>query len=71
MRFVLRIAIVGGVVALLGGAYLGWLRREAHQSDDLLAGPGALIGDAKDAVAKMNARMQAEQAELKETEQAH
>jgi hypothetical protein len=69
MRLLLRVAIVGGVVALLGGAYLGWVRRTTQQSNDVLAGPGAMIDDAKQAVAKMNARIQAEQAELKETEQ--
>lgn len=69
-RLVARVAIVGGVVALLGGAYFGWMRRTAGQSKDTFAGPGAMIDDAKAAVAKMNARTQAEQAELKETEQA-
>jgi ABC-type transport system involved in cytochrome bd biosynthesis fused ATPase/permease subunit len=70
LRLVLRLAIIGGVIALLAGAYFGWLRRESQQSHDALAGPGALIDDAKAAVSKMNARIQAEQAELKETEQA-
>jgi hypothetical protein len=69
MRLLLRVTIIGGFVALLGGAYLGWVRRTTQQSNDVLAGPGAMIDDAKQAVAKMNARIQAEQAELKETEQ--
>jgi hypothetical protein len=69
MRLLLRVAIIGGFVALLGGAYLGWVRRTTQQSSDILAGPGAMIDEAKQAVAKMNARIQAEQAELKETEQ--
>jgi hypothetical protein len=70
LRVFVRLAIVGGVVALLAGAYFGWLRRSAGQSTAALAGPGALIEDAQNAVAKMNARAQAEQAELKEIEQA-
>jgi hypothetical protein len=70
LRLFARFAIIGGVVVLLAGAYLGWLRRTTHQSADALAGPGALIDDAKSAVAKMNARISAEQAELKETERA-
>jgi hypothetical protein len=70
LRLVVRLAIVGGLGALLVGAYFGWLRRTSQQSTDLLAGPGTLITDAKDAVGKMNARIQAEQAELKEAEQA-
>src|SRR5450432_222 len=70
LRLFVRLAIVGGVGALLVGAYFGWLRRTSQQSSDLLAGPDTLITDAKDAVGKMNARIQAEQAELKEAEQA-
>jgi hypothetical protein len=70
MRFVLRVAIVAGVVALLGSAYFGWARRTARQSNDVLATPGALIDDAKAAVDKMNARIKAQQAELKEAAEA-
>ena len=70
MRTVLRLGIIGGVILLLGGAYLGWMRRATGQSRDALAGPTAIIDDAKAAVLKMNARMAAEQAELKEAEQA-
>ena len=70
LRLVMRLAIVGAVVALLAGAYLGWMRRTTTQSTDAFAGPGALIEDAKQSVAKMNARIQAEQAEIKEAEQA-
>lgn len=70
LRLFLRLAIVGGLVALLAGAYFGWMRRTTQQSDSMLAGPGALIGDAKRAVDQMNARMRAQQAELKEIEQA-
>jgi hypothetical protein len=70
LRLVLRLAIMGGVVALLAGAYFGWVRRTTQQSDSLLASPGALIGDAKRAVEQMNASMRAQQAELKEIEQA-
>jgi hypothetical protein len=70
LRLVLRLAIVGALIAVLAGAYFGWLRRGVGQSNDTFAGPGALIDDAKGAVAKMNARIRAEQAELKEIEQA-
>jgi len=69
-RLAVRLAILAGVVALLGGAYFAWLRRNAGLSSDALATPSALIDDAKAAVAKMNARTQAEQNELKETERA-
>jgi hypothetical protein len=69
MRLVLRVGVIGGVVALLAGAYLGWLRRTTQQSGDAFSGPGSIIDDAKQAVAKMNARTQAQQTELKEIEQ--
>ncbi|HEX3853381.1 MAG TPA: hypothetical protein VHW01_20595, partial [Polyangiaceae bacterium] len=63
-------SIIGGVIVLLGGAYLGWMRRATGQSHDALASPTAIIDDAKEAVDKMNARIAAEQAEIKEAEQA-
>jgi hypothetical protein len=66
---VLRLVLVLCVVALLGGAYLGWTRRVAQQSNDLLSSPGAMIEDAKSAVDKMNARIKEQQAQLKEAEQ--
>jgi len=71
MRWLARLAIIGGLLVVLGSAYLGWIRRQSQQSSDAFASPSAMIDDAKSAVAKMNARIQAEQAELKETEQAH
>jgi hypothetical protein len=70
MRLALRFGIIGAVVVLLAGAYLGWMRRATGLSSSALASPTAVIDDAKDAVAKMNARMAAEQAEIKEAEQA-
>jgi hypothetical protein len=70
LRVVSKMVIVVGGVALLAGLYFGWLRRTAQQSADTFAGPGTLLEDAKQAVAKMNARTRAEQAELKEAEQA-
>jgi len=69
MRLLLRVAVIAGVVALLAGAYLGWLRRTTQQASAAFAGPSSVIDDAKQAVAKMNARIQAQQAELKEIEQ--
>ena len=70
MRVVLRLAIVGGIVCLLAGGYLGWMRRATGQANDALASPGQIIEDAKSAVAKMNDRQRADQAQLKEIEQA-
>jgi hypothetical protein len=45
------------------------LRRTTAQSSEAFAGPGALLDDAKQAVAKMNAHIQEEQTQLKEIEQ--
>ena len=70
MRIVLRLAIVGGIVCLLAGGYLGWMRRVTGQATDALGAPAQIIDDAKNAVAKMNARQEADQAQLKEIEQA-
>ena len=70
-RIFLRLAIAFGVVALLGGLYLGYIRRMTQPSStDTLATPGALIDDAKQAVDQLNARMKAQQEELKEIERA-
>lgn len=69
LKLVLRLGIMAGVGALAVGAYFGWMRRTTHQSGDALAGPGALLDDAKSAVEKMNARMRVQQEQLKEIEQ--
>jgi hypothetical protein len=69
-NLVLRLAIVVGAVALLGGAYLGWARRNAGLPSAMLASPELLLEDAKHAVEKMNARTKQQQAELKEAEQS-
>lgn len=68
--FVLRAGLVAGALALMAGAYFGSVRRSTLGKGDVLAAPSALIDDAKSAVEKMNLRLRAEQAELKEAEQA-
>ena len=69
-RIAWRLALTALVVALLGSVYFGFLRRTTQQKGGLLATPGALINDAKTAVEQMNARLRAQQAELKAIEQA-
>jgi hypothetical protein len=69
LRFLPRLLFVGALIALAAGAYFGWLRRTTAQSSEAFAGPGALLDDAKQAVAKMNAHIQEEQTQLKEIEQ--
>ena len=68
-RIVVRLGLIGLVVAVVGAAYFGFLRRTTQQSGAAFASPSALIDDAKGAVEKMNARLKAQQAELKEIEQ--
>ncbi|MEO7037988.1 MAG: hypothetical protein ABI548_28735 [Polyangiaceae bacterium] len=46
------------------------MRRATEQASDTFASLTQIIDDAKDAVAKMNARQAADQAQLKEIEQA-
>jgi hypothetical protein len=70
LRVVLRLAIAAGIACLLAGGYLGWLRRATGQGSGSLASPQQIIEDAQNAVAKMNARQAADQAELKEIERA-
>ena len=69
MRVVLRLAIVAGLVCLLAGGYLGWLRRATGQGSDALATPAQIINEARSAVTKMNDRTRADEAQLKEIEQ--
>jgi len=70
LRWFLRIALVGGVVALAASAYFGWIRRTSGLATTALASPTALIDDAKSAVDKMNASMRAQQQQLQEIEKS-
>ncbi len=64
---VTRFALVLGVVALLGGAYLAALRRSTGaDSSSLLASPSAIIQDAKAAVEKVNEKQRERERELEE-----
>ncbi len=67
MRLVLRMGIIGAVIVLLGGAYLGWMRRTTGQRPRMRwPAPPQSSTTPRGAVEKMNARMAAEQAEIKE-----
>ena len=70
LRWLLRIALVGGVIALAAGAYLGWIRRTSGLTTDTLASPSALVDDAKRAVDQLNARMRVQDQQLQELEKA-
>ncbi len=65
-RSLSRVAVVLGVAALLTGLYLGAIRRTTGAKDgSALAGPSALIEDAKAAVEKMNQRQKQQDEELR------
>ena len=66
-RFV-RLALLGGVIALGAGLYFGWARRLAGQGGGLVSSPQTLIEDAKTAVEKMNDRSREQERVLKELE---
>jgi hypothetical protein len=69
VRWVWRLAVIAGVGALLAGAYLAALRREAGLGDgSALASPAALVDDAKVAVKRMNERLEQRDEELRKIE---
>ncbi|MBI3178691.1 MAG: hypothetical protein HYZ27_03465, partial [Deltaproteobacteria bacterium] len=65
LRFVLGFLAAG----LLGGAYLGWVRRQAGLPSDAITSPKALIEDAQRAVERANERQRANEQGLFELEQ--
>ena len=64
----LRVVVALGLAALLTGAYLGAVRRNAGLPGGAFAAPSALIQDAKDAVNKMNERQKLQEEELKKVQ---
>jgi hypothetical protein len=67
MRWVTRIALVLGAMALLMGVYLGLIRRTAGlKGDQVLTSPSALIQDARSAVEQMNGRQKQQDEELRQ-----
>jgi hypothetical protein len=62
----LKLGLVIGAIALLAGAYFGWIRRQSGQSDSVLASPSALIDDARKAVDQANRRNREQEEALKE-----
>ncbi len=64
----LKLALVGGLVVLMGAAYLGWVRRQSGQSASFFASPSALIDDARRTVDQANRRQREQQKALDELE---
>ena len=64
----LRGGLVLAAVALIGGAYLGWIRQRVGVGDGAVATPGQLVDDARRAVRQLKARLQEQQRVLRELE---
>jgi hypothetical protein len=65
LRWLAKLGAFALVAALLGGLYLGALRRSTGSGDALLATPSAIIDDAKQAVQKINLRQKQQEEELR------
>lgn len=60
--------LLGGaaLIAVLAGAYFGWLRKTAGQSDSVVASPTELVEDARRAVEKVERRREEQERVLEE-----
>jgi hypothetical protein len=65
LRWLAKLGAIALVAALLGGLYLGALRRSTGAGGSLLATPSAIIDDAKQAVEKINQRQKQQEEELR------
>ncbi len=68
-RLLFKLAGILLVVALVVGAYFGWLRRVAGLSDSQLSNPASVIQDAKGAAEKMQRRLQKNERTLRQLEE--
>jgi hypothetical protein len=65
LRWLGKLGAFALVAAVLGGLYLGALRRSVGSSSSLLASPSAIIEDTKRAVEKINQSQKARDEELR------
>lgn len=65
VRWLAKVAAFAVVVLVLGGLYLGALRRATGAGDAALVAPSAIIQDAQQAVEKMNQRQKLRDEELR------
>ena len=65
LRWLAKLGAIALVAALLGGLYLGALRRSVGSSSSLLASPSAIIDDTRRAVEKMNQSQKQRDEELR------
>jgi len=68
-RLLFKLAGIALVVALVVGAYFGWLRRAAGLSDSQLSNPASVIQDAKGAAEQMQRRLQKNERTLRQLEE--
>ncbi len=65
LRWLAKLGAFAVVAAVLGGLYLGALRRSVGSSSSLLASPSAIIDDTKRAVEKFNQSQKSRDEELR------
>jgi hypothetical protein len=65
LRWLAKLGAFALVAALLGGLYLGALRRSVGSSSGLLASPSAIVDDTKRAVEKINQSQKQRDEELR------
>ena len=67
--FLIKLALIALIVCLIGGAYLGWLRRSSGLGDDALASPRAVIDDAKRAASEFREKLAEQETTLEKIEE--
>ena len=68
-RWVLKVGLIAVAVLVLGGSYLGWVRRSAGLGGGALSNPSEILEDARKAARQMSQR-QLEQGVLEEIDKA-
>lgn len=68
-RLLFKLAGILLVVALIVGAYFGWLRRATGLSQSQLSSPASVIKDAKGAAEKMKQKLQSNERALRQLEE--
>jgi hypothetical protein len=65
-RWVLRGVLMVGLAVVIGGGYLGWVRRAAGMGSGTLANPRQLVQDARDVADRVRQQRDAQKRELDE-----
>ncbi len=68
-KLLIKLALLVAICALIGGAYLGWLRRAAGLGDSKLSSPKAVIDDAKKAATQFQKRLDEQEKTLHKIEE--